>query len=269
MRMIRMTTNNSNTKMKEVNIQKGIDQIKKVSLSQDEKSKMLHNLSLYADVHQPIPSTHSLFSFFNISVNRNLAYALVSIMIAVTSGGTIVFASENSLPGDLLYPIKTKVVEPIKMAMAITPEAKAEVQTELADNRLKEAETLDNEGRLTPKLNKEIAKQLESHISGFYKLKNQIEKNVEPTLRSVPDATSTDENNIIQKNFDTKMRPHAEILNKFDGNIRGFYNSDVSSEKGIGSFINPNENINNPNKPDKINSNTNIKRFLNKINSEN
>ncbi|MFA5652078.1 MAG: DUF5667 domain-containing protein [Candidatus Paceibacterota bacterium] len=199
--------------MKEINIQKGIEQLKKVSLTNEEKSKMLHNLSLYADVHQPIPSTHSLFSFFNISLNRKLAYVLTSIMITITLGGSAVYASEQSLPGDLLYPIKTKIAEPIKMAMATTPKEKAKVEIELADKRLSEAETLDKRGKLTPNLNKEISKKFDSHVSGFYKIKKQIEKK---------DSTSSiEENNKIQKDFENKMDSHAEILNRFNRDSNG------------------------------------------------
>lgn len=215
--------------MKELNIQKGIDQIKKVSLTSEEKSKMLHNLSLYADIHQPIPTTHSLFSFFNISLNRKLATVMASVMITIILGGSAVYASEQSLPGELLYAVKTKVVEPIKMAMATTPEEKAKVETELADRRLGEAEKLDKMGKLTPALNQKINKTFDNHVDDFYKIKKQIEKK---------DSTSSiEENNKIQKDFENKMNSHIEILNKFNRDTKGI------KKTGVNQINNSKENI--------------------------
>lgn len=212
--------NNLNIKMKELNIQKGIDQIKKVSLTSEEKSKMLHNLSLYADIHQPIPTTHSLFSFFNISLNRKLATVMASVMIAVVLGGSAVYASENSLPGDLLYPIKTKIVEPIKIAMATTPKAKADVEANIGVERLKEAETLDQKGKLTPDIKKELNSKIENNFSNFFKIKRQIA------------GTSSDESNkIIQNELDNKIRPHANIFKKFNDEFRNGTSSDKKTDQ--------------------------------------
>src|ERR1035437_10169524 len=187
--------------MKELNIQKGIEQLKKISLTNEEKSKMLHNLSLYADIHQPIPITHSLFSFFNISLNKRLAFTLASVMIAIIIGGSAVYASEGSLPGDLLYPIKTKIVEPIKVALATTPVEKANVEADIGIERLKEAETLDQKGKLTPDIKKELNRKIESNFSNFFKIKRQM-----------VGTSSVEDNKIIQNELDNKIRPHANIF---------------------------------------------------------
>jgi hypothetical protein len=151
-------------------------------------------------------------------------------MIAVILGASAVYASEQSLPGDLLYPIKTKITEPIETALAITPQAKAEVETKFAERRLKEAEALDKMGRLTPKLDKEISKKFDSHVSDFYKIKKQIQKN---------DATSSiDENNQIQKDFENTINTHKEILNKFNRDNRGLEKTDT-----INSINSSQENV--------------------------
>jgi len=205
--------------MKDLKMQKRIDQIKKVSLTVDEKSKMLHNLSMYADFHKPISSPSPLLSFLHLS--KKLAYVLASIIITVLVGGSITYASENSLPGDLFYPVKTKIVEPIKIALATTPKAKAEVEIELADKRLKEAETLDRVGKLTPEIKKELSDKFDSHVSNFYKIKKNIEDE---------NKNTEEENNKMQENFDDKINPHTEILNKFNKNPKDIEETDMHQE---------------------------------------
>lgn len=69
--------------------------------------------------------------------------ALASILIFVSSGAGIATAAEGSLPGDLLYSIKTGITEPIaRIAKANNPVAKALFETRLLEKRLSEAEQL-------------------------------------------------------------------------------------------------------------------------------
>lgn len=199
-------------------IKKGIDQIKEFSLTNKEKSKMLHNLSMHVDSHMPVPSPFSIFPAFDTSLGRKLTFTLASILVALLIGGSAAYASENSLPGDLLYPVKTKIVEPIKLALASSPEAKAKVETELADKRLQEAETSDKLGRLTPELKKDLNDEFNSHISKYYEIKKEIEKD--------QSTSSLEETGKIQTELDNKINQHADILNKFDDNFKNTENAE-------------------------------------------
>lgn len=194
--------------MKDLNIQKEIEQLKKISLTQDEKSKMLHNLSMYADLHMPVSSPFSIFSYFNTPLKRKLSFALASVMIAVLAGGPLAYASENSLPGDILYPIKTGVLEPVRIALARNPEKKALVETILANKRLEEAEKLEKLGRLTSDRKKYLDDKFESHVSNFNKITRDLDKESKKSER-------------VQKDFDEKMNSHNEILNRFDRDLNG------------------------------------------------
>jgi hypothetical protein len=201
--------------MEDKKLKNVISQVKKVSLSQDEKSRILHNLSLYTDVHQQIPTTHTLFAFFNISLNKKLAIVLASVMIAVIVGGTAVYASEGSLPGDLLYPIKTRIVEPLKVALAGTPEEKADVEAGLAVERLKEAETLDQRGKLTQDFKKALDNNVEKHFADFSHIKKQMA------------GTSSDEiNKKIKNEFDNKIRNHFNMFIKLNDEFRNATNTE-------------------------------------------
>lgn len=198
--------------MENINIKKGIEQIKKVNLTSEEKGKMLSNLSVYADLKPAaVPSGYfyrELFTLFNS--HRTMAYALASIIIMVLAGGSAVYASEKSLPGDLFYPVKTNIVEPIKVAMAPSFEAKAKIEGDLAETRLKEAETLTQKGKLTPSINKDIRNNFENHVSNF-----QYKKELARIVREDNNSTTSKEKDAkIQKDFDNKIQKHSIMLNK-------------------------------------------------------
>ncbi len=197
--------------MKDLNIQKEIEQIKKVSLTSNEKSKMLHNLSMYADMHMPVSSPVSIYSFFKQPFVRKFSYAIATILITILTGGSLAYASEASLPGDLLYPIKTNVVEPIKMSMAKDPEERAVLESEFASKRLKEAEELDKLGKLTPEFKKNIDERFNTHFLKYREFKKEVENNIFYNERTED----------IEKEFDDKMNSHNEILKKFDRDVKG------------------------------------------------
>lgn len=234
--------------MKDLNIKKEIAQIKKISLTVDEKSTMLKNLSAYADVHAPVSSPFSIFSLLNNPLNRKFAYVLASMIIAVLAGGSLAYASENSLPGDLLYPIKTKIVEPIKLAIATTPEAKAKVETEIADNRLQEAETLDKTGKLTPEVKKDLVDRFNSNVSRFNEFKKQINKD--------ESSSSIREADKMQNEFDIKINHHNDMLSRF-GVIKNNENAQQDTRPAEENNKNINTKIQNN---IKINTNNIIRR---------
>lgn len=209
--------------MKDLNIQKEIEQIKKVSLTVGEKYKMLHNLSMYADMHMSVPSPFSIFSFLKIPAVRKFSYAIASVLIAVLVGGTAAYASENSLPGDMLYGIKTKIVEPLRAVMAKTPEEKAKIETELADTRLKEAEDLEKLGKLTPEFKANINENLNSHLSRYNEIKGEIEKD--------NSTSSVDKIDGLQKDYEERITKHKDMLNRFNKDMHGFDKTD-SKESG-------------------------------------
>ena len=80
---------------------------------------------------------------------RRLSYALVVTTVVwalVIAGGTTVHASQDSLPDDALYPVKT-AVENLRLAIARTPEARADLHLELAERRVQEVVAQSSLGR--------------------------------------------------------------------------------------------------------------------------
>ena len=85
-----------------------------------------------------------------------LVFLLVSGL--VTGGASV--AAENSLPGDLLYPIKVGMNEKVGAALAGSAEAKADFDTKIALRRVMEAERLSVKGNVSA----DVMAQLESNF---------------------------------------------------------------------------------------------------------
>lgn len=80
---------------------------------------------------------------------RRWAVALATILILVLIGGSTVTASASSLPGDVLYPVKT-ATEKVQGFFTFGSEAKASFHMKLAQRRLNELELLTEGNRTIP-----------------------------------------------------------------------------------------------------------------------
>lgn len=80
-------------------------------------------------------------------MSRSLSWALAAVIVA-TSGATVTYASTKSVPGDVLYSTKVKALEPLESALALTPEAKADVAVAHLERRFQEAAALSAAGTL-------------------------------------------------------------------------------------------------------------------------
>lgn len=99
--------------------------------------------------------------------------SLIIALIFAIGGGTSI-AAEQSLPGDLLYPVKVHVNEPVRGAIAISDNDQAAWDAALANRRLEEAETLAAKGNLSTSTQAEIASSLNAHIDSFNQVVKQI-----------------------------------------------------------------------------------------------
>ncbi len=86
------------------------------------------------------------------------------VLVIIVSTGTA-YAAEGALPGATLYPIKTNVIEPLTVALATTPAAKAEANATIAATRVEEAQTLAAQGNLTPDVAKVISENYTVHAT--------------------------------------------------------------------------------------------------------
>ena len=142
---------------------KYIKRAKRVSLPKEEKQLAREQVRLFVQDH-PMPEVGRVWhrptvflstSFFWV-YRRPLAVALTVVVLIVTSGG-VVFAAEESLPGDVLYPIKINVTEEVRAAMIPTKTARANWEITRVERRLNEVETLARLGRLDATTSQRIA----------------------------------------------------------------------------------------------------------------
>ncbi|MDD3101604.1 MAG: DUF5667 domain-containing protein [Patescibacteria group bacterium] len=108
---------------------------------------------------------------------------LVLLFIFITGFGTV-FAAKNTIPGDLLYPVK-RASEKVRMALILDKSQKTVLKAEILANRLSEARTIADKiekgATATPELNKLVAnfnsdlKILKNEISA----QNPVSDNVE------------------------------------------------------------------------------------------
>ena len=72
----------------------------------------------------------------------------IALLIFLLLGGGVSYAAENALPGDILYPVKVQVNEPVRELLTIDKKDKAGLATQLVERRLQEAEALSARGAL-------------------------------------------------------------------------------------------------------------------------
>lgn len=119
-----------------------------------------------------------------------LAMLSIALLLIVSSGTA--YAAEGSLPGGVLYPVKIHVIEPLTVALAPSPAAKAEANATIATTRVKEAETLAAQGNLTPQAAREISTNYNEHVTAALALAADADATTATTTSPiVSEATTT------------------------------------------------------------------------------
>lgn len=136
------------------------------------KSTLLQHIATYP-ISENLFQDRGIPSPFSIRNFRNKKTLSVFIIGGLFLGGSMSFAAENTVPGDILYPVKVHFNEPVRGAIARTSKAKAEWGVRLVERRLEEVEKLAvktdahqeakdtaraNLGKYTERVKKHIAK---------------------------------------------------------------------------------------------------------------
>lgn len=183
------------------NLQDILNRIPLKPLQKEEKNAMRTRLIDFMNVHPSLSTKRPALSsfFFEMFSVRLLANALpAALVLALVVGGSISFAAEGALPGDLLYPVKVSVNESVRGAIAISSEAKTEWNSELIERRLQEAEELANEGKLDEDTRSEIESNIETHFA-----------DIETRISAEGDNDRAAE---VSSRLETALRGHEQIL---------------------------------------------------------
>lgn len=208
--------------MEDKNLKNGIEEIRKIKMTSIEKEQMLKNVLGYSVVQKQKSVQSSWFGYsFMLKIHRNqLAYYMVIPLIIVLTSGGVVFASQESLPDSILYPIKTKVVEPVIGALNFSTKSKAKYESSLATERLVEAETLASLGQLDAEKEQKLNNLLAKHT-------DNLNKNLEKMNEDNP-SEQVDE---IVTSFQAEMKAHARVLEMIHVEEKNKSSKQVSSSK--------------------------------------
>lgn len=121
-----------------------------------EKSQREMRLRL---MRLPLPQTEVKPVFFPRMVWQMARVLVVLTLAFLTLGAGLALASEGSIPGDTLYPLK-RTLEEVALSLAPSPETEASLRLVFAERRLQEATSLAQRGE------GEIAQQLVNEYRG-------------------------------------------------------------------------------------------------------
>lgn len=141
--------------------------LKKINLSKDEKRSLRVDFITRAEMS---PDLHSIssqkafikspFSQWQLFLNsKRVQLVLASVLVFIMVGSGTVSAANQSLPGDILYPVKKGVNEKVaRFFHSVSPASEATFELSLVTVRLNEAEQLSKRNELTLQ-NKDEIKQ--------------------------------------------------------------------------------------------------------------
>ncbi len=133
----------------------------RVRMTQDDKLA-IRNALLSRTGIIPIKTPYFIHMISMMSQSRYTA-SLVAI-IFVLSGG-VGYASNQSLPGEALYPVKTEMTEKVEGFLVLGEKSKAKYEVKLTERRLEEAATLARSGKLEESIQVELQKNIEEHVT--------------------------------------------------------------------------------------------------------
>lgn len=155
---------------------KQIRSIKEIKLSKSEKDNIYSRILAKAGIEQKSVKSPYVFKGFFSSEQVRFVYA--TLVIFFVSGGTAL-ASLNAMPGDILYPVKTNIIEKVPDAFAWSSEAKAKRNTIKFEERVKEFEVLAEKGKLNEQTATHIDLEVRKELDAFTKNVKAIDEDRE------------------------------------------------------------------------------------------
>lgn len=139
-------------------------------LKASERRELRERIFAYMEYH-PLPKqpmevvklSEGLLSESFITLHFNPLYARIASGVLVLILVVAPFVAERSVPGDVLYLVKTGVNETIQGQLANSPYEKIVFETKLMERRITEARVLANEGKLTEEVQTQIAETVKGH----------------------------------------------------------------------------------------------------------
>ncbi len=146
-----------------------------VALTPEEKLKgtllfqeFIHENPLKNQVRSESSTRIKALNFFS---HQKIVHAFAIAVLIFSMATSAVYAAQDSIPGELLYPVKTQINERIERALARSPEAKAKVTVKQTMTRLEEMKKLLERNKIDSKNQKAI-------YNGLVRNSEEVEKNI-------------------------------------------------------------------------------------------
>lgn len=143
---------------------------------------------------------------FGVFTMRVMTMAVICLV--VVGGGGVSYVAAGALPGDMLYPVKIKINEPVALALTTSPAEKATLAVLFTNRRLEEAGALAAEGKLSSELQKTVTAQLETQVTAV---------NTHLALLSTSEDREVSEE--ISDEFEAVLSAHEVVLARIAGTV--------------------------------------------------
>lgn len=140
------------------------EHMQEVRLTNAEKDAM--RLALHEHMrNHPLPPTKTPVPspfFVRHHYLRQIAVSACAVLL-LSAGST--YAAEDALPGDVLYPVKVRINEPVVSALSVSAEKRARTEASFAERRVSEAEALAAQGALDPETSVRLEEDFSRHAA--------------------------------------------------------------------------------------------------------
>jgi hypothetical protein len=139
---------------------------------------------------------------------RLISAILAAVIGTAAVGGGVTWAANDSLPGDVLYPVKL-AGEDLRLSLASTPESQVELALQFADERVVELEGLVEHGSLVPEA---AVARMERHL---FRAMNQAawasEEEMPGLLRRIAQRTQVQSQTLEQLQLRTRAQAQNQV----------------------------------------------------------
>lgn len=205
-------------------IKKIINSVKQISLSKEDKTILEKDFlkKINFDLQEESFSNRNVFA---------IPVAVLTILLVVSP---LAYASEFSIPGDMLYPVKEKINEPIKrVTNKISGKDSLDFEVDLLDKKIEDSEKVLNKKNLSEdKVKKvketiniqfnKVEKKLENNSKKIKENKKKTEKETKSDIlddsekKGQKEELFDNENKKVEEKISKILEEHKNVLKKLD-----------------------------------------------------
>jgi len=244
-----------------------------IKLSEKEKNDIYSRLVREVELSRLYTMSESSLGKQLFSIKyKTMGVTALGLIAAIVLGGGVSYAATDSLPGDILYPVKTQVNEQVRGWFTIGDEDEVEYRAQLAERRLQELEQLSQErserlvevsenvqarferhiqlmqerldslGEEDPDLAADLSARIENALENHARILRQLEERSE-TLGSVAERAQVAQGAVSQKRqvFEEQSRERSEEMGA--GYVGGRIEAAQNMVRAAEELLDSNKNI--------------------------